>query len=73
MKQLHIKLGDILKERNMTQGQLAELAGIRPAAVSEIVNNQRTSINKDHLTKIADTLDIDDISELMVFVEKVTR
>lgn len=68
MKTLHIKLDQILKDSEMTQANLAKLTGIRPAAISEIVNNQRTTVNKDHLVKIANALDIVDIGDLMVFI-----
>ncbi|WP_270172593.1 helix-turn-helix domain-containing protein [Paenibacillus sp. SYP-B4298] len=49
----------------MTQKQLSELTGIRPAAISEICNNQRTSINREHIEKIAHCLDIQDIRDLI--------
>lgn len=62
---LKVRLSDLLKERGMTQKQLSELTGIRPAAISEICNNQRTSINREHIEKIADCLDIQDIRDLI--------
>ena len=64
---LIIRLSDILKQRGMTQKQLSELTGIRPAAISEICNNQRTSINRDHLEKIAECLEIQDVREMFHF------
>jgi transcriptional regulator with XRE-family HTH domain len=63
--ELYILVADALKSRNMTRAKLAELTGIRPAAISEICGNQRTTINRDHLTKIADALGITDIRELI--------
>lgn len=63
--ELVILVSERLAERNMTQKQLAELTGLRPAAISEICNNQRTTINRAHLTKIADALGIEDIRELI--------
>ncbi len=65
MKRIVIKLDKVLAERNKTQKELAELTGIRPAAISELYNNQRKSINKEHLEKIADALEIEDIRELI--------
>ncbi len=62
---LNVRLSDLLKERGMTQKQLSELTGIRPAAISEICNNQRTSINREHIEKIAHCLDIQDIRDLI--------
>ena len=62
---LYVRLAEILKERNMTQIELKELTGIRAAAISELANNQRRSINRDHLERIANALDITEISELI--------
>lgn len=62
---LRVKLDEVLKDRNMSQKELAELTGIRPAAISELYNNQRKSINREHIEKIAAALDISDISELI--------
>lgn len=53
----------------MTQKELAELSGLRANAISEIVNNQRSTINKEHLMRICDVLEIDDISELIEIVK----
>lgn len=62
---LTIRLSEVLKERGMTQKQLSELTGIRPAAISEICNNQRTSINREHIEKIADCLGIQDVRDII--------
>lgn len=67
---LIVKLSDILKERDMTQARLAELTGIRKAAISEIVNNQRQTINRAHLERIADALGIEDVSELLTLADR---
>ena len=69
MRKFSIKLGKILKDKDMTQKELAELSGLRANAISEIVNNQRSTINKEHLMKICDALEIDDISELIEIVK----
>lgn len=59
------KISELLKERGLKQGDLAELTGIRPSTISEIVRDSRSVINKDHLAKIAEVLSIEDISELI--------
>ncbi len=69
---IKITLDEILKKRNMTQKQLAAKAKIRPASISELVNNQRNSINRDYLARICDVLDIDDISDVLTIVERDT-
>jgi putative transcriptional regulator len=67
---LRIKLDEVLKDRNMSQKELARLTGIRPAAISELYNNQRKSINREHIEKIAAALNISDISELITIVDE---
>ncbi|MFT4413220.1 helix-turn-helix domain-containing protein [Fredinandcohnia humi] len=62
---LVIHLKDILKQRGMTQKELSEKCGLREAALSEFANGTRTTINKEHLIKIANALNIRDIRELM--------
>ena len=57
------KLGNVLKERGITQARLAEMTGLRPNTISEIVRDSRTTINKEHFAMIAEALDIDDIRE----------
>ncbi|WP_423410238.1 helix-turn-helix domain-containing protein [Heyndrickxia sp. MSNUG] len=70
MKRILITLDKVLAEKNKTQKELAEITGIRPAAISELYNNQRKSINKEHLEKIADALGIEDIRELIAIETK---
>ncbi|MFF2890776.1 helix-turn-helix domain-containing protein [Paenibacillus sp. NPDC057967] len=55
----------ILFEKEMSQGKLAELTGLRPNTISEIVRDSRTVINKVHLARIADALDVDNIGQLL--------
>lgn len=43
------------------------MTGIRPAAISEIANNQRSTINKDQIEKIVEVLNISNLSDLIVF------
>jgi putative transcriptional regulator len=64
-----IKLGEILDRKGLTQTELAKKTGLRQATISELVNNTRTIINKHHLSRVMDALDlveIDDIMELHV-------
>jgi len=70
---LRIQLDEVLKRRGLTQKELAEMTGIRPAAISELYNNQRKSINREHIEKIANALDIDDINEILTLVDDEKR
>lgn len=69
MKIIRVKLDVILENREMTQRQLVELTGLRAATISELANNRRSTINKDHLLKICDVLEIDDITEIIEIVK----
>lgn len=70
MRSIRIRLNEVMAERGLTQTQLSELANVRQAAISEMSRNIREQINLKTLIKIADALEIDDISELIV-IEKV--
>jgi putative transcriptional regulator len=60
-----LKIKQVLQERNMTQRELYELTGIREATLSELANNSRTVINKSHLGKIMDALDITKLEDIL--------
>lgn len=64
---LKCKLNEVLKERGLTQTELSELTGIRPASISELANMKRSTINVPHLLVIAQTLRITDLCELIEF------
>ena len=67
---IKLKLKELLEERNITQKKLAQMSGIRESTVSDIVRGTRTVINFEHLSKIAEALEIDHISQLINFEEK---
>ncbi|WP_440112463.1 helix-turn-helix domain-containing protein [Paenibacillus sp. QZ-Y1] len=69
MRRIRIRLNEVMSERGLTQTQLAELSNVRQAAISEMSRNIREQINLKTLIKIADALEIDDISELII-IEK---
>ena len=58
-----------MEERNITQKKLAQIYGIRESTISDIVRGTRTVINFEHLSKIAEALEIDNISQLIDFEE----
>lgn len=64
-----LKVKELLEERNITQKKLAQISGIRESTISDIVRGTRTVINFEHLSKIAETLEIDNISQLIDFEE----
>ena len=62
-----LKVKELLEERNITQKKLAQISGIRESTISDIVRGTRTVINFEHLSKIAEALEIDNISQLIDF------
>ena len=64
-----LKVKELLEERNITQKKLAQISGIRESTISDIVRGTRTVVNFEHLSKIAEALEIDNISQLIDFEE----
>lgn len=64
---IHVRLKEILKEKGISQKELAKMTDIRPAAISELANNLRTTINREHIEKIAHVLGIERLDELITF------
>jgi len=67
--EIRIKLKEALNERGMSQKELAEKSGLRANAISEMVNNQRTTINREQLAKVCETLEIEHIEDILELVE----
>jgi DNA-binding Xre family transcriptional regulator len=62
---VHIKLGKILRDRGMTQGDLHRLTGLRVATINELVNFKKKSLTVAHLIAIMIALRITDIRDLI--------
>lgn len=65
MRRITIKLDEILKTRNMKQSQLAELAAIRPNAISNLCRGYVDRLSIEHLEKICHALELNSINELI--------
>lgn len=66
---LNLKLKSIMKERGLTPKKLSELSGVRQSTISDIVRGGRTLINFEHFSKIAQALEISELTELIDFEE----
>jgi putative transcriptional regulator len=60
-----VKLGEILRERGITQTEFAKKTGLRQATISELVCNTRTIINKTHLSAVMNALDLTDVNDIL--------
>lgn len=67
---IKLKVKNLLEEYNITQKNLAQSSGIRESTISDIVRGTRTVINFEHLSKIAEALQIHDITKLIDFEQK---
>ena len=56
-----LKVKEALESRKLSQKKLAEMSGIRESTISDIVRGTRTVINFEHLSKIAEALEVTDI------------
>lgn len=70
MKEVRIKLAEILKEREMTQAQLAALSTVRPNAISNLCRGYVDRLSIEHIEKICNVLELESIGELIELVDK---
>jgi len=65
MRKIHIKLADILKERGLTQAQIAIMADIRPNAISNLCRGYVDRLSIEHLEKLCEALQLASINDLI--------
>lgn len=64
-RKVEILINNLLAERKMSLRELARLSGIEPSNLSNLANGKRERIYLEHIERIADALEIDDISEII--------
>ncbi|MGG3853926.1 helix-turn-helix transcriptional regulator [Caldifermentibacillus hisashii] len=69
MKRIKTRIKDELDARGMTQKELADLTGIRPATINDLYHDRSKQFPRDVLEKIASALNIDHISEIIELVD----
>ncbi len=69
-RKVEVLINDLLAERQMSLRELARLSGIEPSNLSNLANGKRQKIYLERIERIADALEIDDISEIIRIVEK---
>ena len=62
---VEVLVNNLLAEKNISLRELARLSGIEPSNLSNLANGKRERIYIEHIERIADTLDIDDISKII--------
>ncbi|EMF0287843.1 helix-turn-helix domain-containing protein [Enterococcus hirae] len=69
-RKVEVLINDLLAERQMSLRELARLSGIEPSNLSNLANGKRQKIYLEHIERIADALEIDDISRILKLVKK---
>lgn len=70
MKRVNLQINQLLHNRNISLTQLHIKTGIRLAALSELANGKRQRIQFEHLERIIQALDIEDMNEIFSIVEE---
>ncbi|MNN20867.1 Helix-turn-helix domain protein [compost metagenome] len=69
-KKVIVKIGELTKQHKISLRELSRLSDVRHAALSELSNGKRESISFSHIERIAETLNISDIREIIELVEE---
>ncbi|EPA0804687.1 helix-turn-helix transcriptional regulator [Enterococcus thailandicus] len=69
-RKVEVLINDLLAERQMSLRELARLSGIEPSNLSNLANGKRQKIYLEHIERIADALEIDDISRILKLSRK---
>lgn len=64
-----VKINELLAKHDISLRELSRRADVRHAALSELSNGKRKRIQFEHIEKIAEALDIDNINEIIT-IEK---
>ncbi len=69
MRKIEIRLKQILKDRNMLQKELAELAEVSPNAISMLARGHVSHISVEILEKILNVLEDVELTDIIVVKE----
>ncbi|UOY86783.1 helix-turn-helix domain-containing protein [Bacillus glycinifermentans] len=68
MRRVVLRIDKLMERHGLNQGEFAEKVGIRPAAISQLSRNHVARITIDHLDRIVNTFEIDDVREIIDIV-----
>ena len=68
-RKVKVKIHELVNQRGISLRELSRLTDIRHAALSELANQKRQNINFSHIEKIAETLELDDIRDIIDLIE----
>ncbi|WP_342548102.1 helix-turn-helix transcriptional regulator [Paenibacillus sp. FSL P2-0089] len=64
-----VKISELTAKHKISVRELSRISKVRHAALSELANGKRESINFSHIVRIAEALDIQDIREIIDLVD----
>lgn len=64
-KKVVVKLDELLNKHGLSLNKLSDITGVRRAALSELANGKRDRIQFEHIQKIAEALNIEDMNEII--------
>lgn len=70
MKKVKLQINQLLHNRNISLTQLHIKTGIRLATLSELANGKRQRIQFEHLEKIVQAFEIEDMNKILSIVEE---
>ncbi|MFP5114096.1 helix-turn-helix domain-containing protein [Bacillaceae bacterium C204] len=68
-KKVKMMIFELIDERNISMRELSRLTSVRPAALNQLANQKRKNINFGHIEKIAEALNLDDISKIITLID----
>lgn len=69
-KVIQINIRQLADKKGMSLRELARLSDIEPATLNKLANNKRKRVHIAHLERIAETLNITDMNDLMTIYTK---
>lgn len=61
---IRLAIKEILKEKNITQKELAEMSGLDESQISRLSANRLGSINREQVTRVIKALEITDLNDI---------
>lgn len=68
-RSIKLKLNKRIEELDITQKEYAEKVGMRPATVSQLVNNKYDRIQLSHLLTIMDEMNTKDFNDILTIID----
>lgn len=69
-RRIEIGLKELAKSRGISLRELARLSDIEPSIINKLANGKREKVYLQHIERIANALEIDDISEIIRLTKK---